>query len=86
MFEIEAHNMVTCTCKISDENEIKIREYIKKHPDEFQYCSDEEAIIIAIKKLEIDLYSDYVETDSCTTDVQWSEYEERPARNIIEGK
>ena len=53
MFEIEAHNMVTCTCKISDENEIKIREYIKKHPDEFQYCSDEEAIIIAIKNLKL---------------------------------
>ena len=53
MFEIEAHNMVICTCTISDEDEERIRQYILNNPEKFQYKSDEEAIIEAIGDLEI---------------------------------
>ena len=35
MFEIEAHNMVICTCTISDEDEERIRQYILNNPENF---------------------------------------------------
>ncbi len=69
MFEIEAHNMVICTCTISDEDESRIRQYIHDNPDKFQYSSDQEAIIRAIEDLEINLYDQYVESDSYTDNV-----------------
>ena len=37
MFEIEAHNMVICTCTISDEDEERIRDYIADNQSGFQY-------------------------------------------------
>lgn len=85
MFEIEAHNMVICTCIISDEDESRIRQYIHNNPKKFQYISDQEAIIQAIKDLEINLYENYVESDSYTADVVWSEYEGRSAKEILGG-
>lgn len=85
MFEIEAHNMVICTCIISDEDESRIRQYIHNNPKKFQYISDQEAIIQAIKDLEINLYENYVESDSYTDDVVWSEYEGRSAKEILGG-
>lgn len=85
MFEIEAHNMVICTCTISDEDEERIRDYIADNQSEFQYLSSREAIIKAIRDLEIELYNDYVESDSYTEDVVWSEFEERSAEEILGG-
>lgn len=85
MLEIEAHNMVICTCIISDEDESRIRQYIHNNPKEFQYISDQEVIIQAIKDLEINLYENYVESDSYTDDVVWSEYEGRSAKEILGG-
>lgn len=83
MFEIEAHNMVICTCTISDEDEERIRQYILNNPEKFQYKSDEEAIIEAIGDLEINLYDQYVESDSYTDNVVWSTFEERRAEEIL---
>ena len=83
MFEIEAHNTVICTCTISDEDEERIRKHIHNNPDKFQYKSDQEAIIQAIEDLEINLYEDYVESDSYTDDVVWSTFEERSAEEIL---
>ena len=83
MFEIEAHNMVICTCTVSDEDEKRIRQYIHNNPKRFEYASDQEAIIQAIEDLEINLYDQYVESDSYTVDVVWSEFEERSAEEIL---
>lgn len=83
MFEIEVDCVQVCTCKISDENEQMIRNYINDNPEKFEFMSCKESIIEAISKLEIDLYNDYVESDSYTNDIRWSEYEERNAEEIL---
>lgn len=85
MFDIEAHNMVICTCTISDEDEERIRDYISNNPSEFQYLSDRDAITKAIYDLEIELYDDYVESDSYTEEVVWSEFEKRSPEEILNG-
>ena len=51
----------------------------------FNILSNREAIIKAICDLEIELYNDYVESDSYTEDVVWSEFEERSAEEILGG-
>lgn len=86
MFKIEAHNMVICTCTISDDDEKRIRDYIKENPEKFEFMREEKAIIQAIEELEIELYDDYVESDSYTDDICWSEFEERSAEEIIENE
>lgn len=83
MFEIEAHNMVICTCHISDEDEQRIRQHIHNNPEKFQYKSDEEAIIQAIEDLKINLYDQYVESNSYTDDVVWSEFEDCSPEEIL---
>lgn len=83
MFEIEARNMVICSCKISDEDEQRIREYIFDNLEKFQYRADEEAIIQAVNELQIDLYKDYVESDSYTESIKWSSFEERSPEKIL---
>lgn len=83
MFKIEAYNMVICTCTVSDEDERRIRQYVHNNPKKFKYSSDQEAIIQAIKDLEINLYEDCVESDSYTDGVFWSEFEERSAEEIL---
>lgn len=83
MFEIEVDCVQVCTCKISDEGEQRIKDYIKNNPEEFEFMSEKNAIIQAISDLEIDLYNDYVESDSYTNDIRWSEFEERSAEEIL---
>lgn len=75
--------MQVCTCKISDEDEKRIRNYINDNSEKFEFMSCKESIIEAISELEIDLYNDYVESDSYTNDIRWSEYEERSAEEIL---
>lgn len=86
MFEIEAHNMVICTCKISDENEKRIKEYIADHPEEFEYCDAKEAILEAIQILDIKIYDSYVESDSYTEEICWSSFEDRSTEEILQGE
>lgn len=85
MFEIEVENTVTYTSTISDEDEIKVKKYISEHKDELRFKSDQEKIIEAICRLgsDIDLYKDVKETESHTSDIRWSEYEERSAEEIL---
>ncbi len=83
MFEIEVDRMQVCTCKISDENEQMIRNYINDNPEKFEFMSYQESIIEAISELKIDLYNDYIESDSYTNDIRWSEYEEQSAEEIL---
>lgn len=86
MFKIEAHNMVICTCTISDDDEKRIRDYIKENREKFEFMSEQKAIIRAVEELEIELYNDYVESDSYTDDIVWSSFEERSAEEILQGE
>ena len=83
MFEIEIDYVQVCTCKISDEDEQRIKDYIKNNPEKFEFMSEKNAIIEAVSELEIDLFNDYVESDGYTNDIRWSEYEERSAEEIL---
>lgn len=83
MFEIEVDCVQVCTCTISDEDEQRIRGYIKDNPEEFEFMSEENAIVKAISDLETELYKDYTESDSYTDDIRWSEYEKRSAEEIL---
>ena len=86
MFEIEVDRVQVCTCKISDENEQMIRNYINDNPEKFEFMSCQESIIEAISELKIDLYNDYIESGSYTNDIRWSEYEELNAEEILNEK
>lgn len=84
MFEIEAHNMVICTCQISDEDEKRIKEYVANHPEEFKCCDAKESILKAINILDdIEIYNNYVESDSYTEEICWSSFEDRSAEEIL---
>ena len=83
MFEIEVDRVQVCTCKISDEDEKRIRNYINDNPEKFEFMSCQESIMEAISELKVDLYYDYIESDSYTNDIRWSEYEERSAEEIL---
>lgn len=86
MFEIEVDYVQVCTCKISDENEQMIKNYINDNPEKFEFMSVEKAIIEAVSELDIDLFNDYVESDGYTNDIRWSELEERSAEEILNEK
>lgn len=83
MFEIEVDRIQVCTCRISDEDENKIKAYINNNPEKFDFMTNEEAIIKAVSELDINLYNDYVESDGYTNDIRWSEFEDRSADNIL---
>ncbi len=83
MFEIEVDYVQVCTCKISDEDEQRIKDYIKNNPEKFEFMSEKKAIIEAVSELDIDLFNDYVESDGYTNDIRWSEFEERSAEEIL---
>lgn len=83
MFEIEAVGCTVYTCTISDEDEKKIKQYIKDHEEEMECMDDEEKIIKAIAECDIDLYNNAVESDFWTDEIKWSEYEERTAEEIL---
>ncbi len=48
--------------------------------------SEKNTIIEAVYELDIDLFNDYVESDGCTNDIRWSEFEERSAEEILSEK
>lgn len=84
MFEIEVEEVVVHTTTISDDDEQKIKEYIKNHPEDFEFMTEEQKIIKAISEMDdIDLYKDSVDSDSYTNDVRWSEFEECSAEEIL---
>lgn len=83
MFEIEVDRIQVCTCRISDEDENKIKAYINNNPEKFDFMTNEEAIIKAVSELDINLYNDYVESDGYTNDIRWSKFEDRSAEDIL---
>lgn len=89
MFKIEAVATVHYTCWLSDEDSKKVIEYIKENQEEFEFTTDKEKILKAVKELyeedEISPYDSSDESDFSTEEFQWSEFEERTAKEILEG-
>ena len=88
MFQIEVVEKVWHTATISDEEEQKVKDYIKCNPDEFEYMNEEEAICKAVLDLyygrEIEIYNDdCVDSDTNTEEVNWSEFEDCSAEEIL---
>lgn len=87
MLKIEAVATVTYTCELSDEDEEKVVKYIKDNPDEFKYMTDKESILAAVDILyndsKLDLYDDSVESDFSTEEINWSEFEDKSAKEIL---
>ena len=83
MFEIQVDYVQVCTCKISDVDEQRIKDYIKSNPEKFEFMSEKNAIIEAVYELEIDLFNEYVESDGYTNDIRWSEFEKRSVEEIL---
>lgn len=86
---IEAVGTIYYTCELSEEEEEKVVNYIKDNPDDFKYMDAEESIIEAVQILwhngEIDLYHNSTESDYSTEEINWSEFEERSAEEILDG-
>ena len=84
---VEAVGRIHYTCELSDEDEEKVVNYIKDNPDEFEYMDEAEAIIEAVRilyeNLEINLYDSTTESDYSTEEINWSEFEERSAEEIL---
>ena len=87
MLKVEVIANVTYTCELSDEDEKKVIKYIKDNPDEFEFVTNEKSILAAVEFLynngELDLYNNSVESDFCTEEVRWSEFESRSAQEIL---
>ena len=85
MFKIEVEEIVIHTVTICDEDEKKIKEYIKEHPDDMEYLSAKEQIVEAVNNCmdNINLYENTVESDCYTNDIRWSCYENRAADEIL---
>ena len=89
MFKIEAVATVHYTCWLSDEDSQKVIDYIKENPEEFEFTTNEDKIVKAVEKLyeddESSPYDSSDESDFSTEEFQWSEFEERTAKEILEG-
>lgn len=87
MLKVEAVGTIHYTCTLSDEDEEKVVKYIKDNPEEFEFMLDEEAIVAAVNILygdsEIELYDNAIESDYLTEEINWSEFEERSADEIL---
>ena len=87
MLKVEAVAKVTYTCELSDEDEKKVVKYIKDNPDEFEFITNEKSILAAVEFLynngELDLYNDSVESDFSTEEINWSEFEDKSAKEIL---
>lgn len=87
MFKIEVVEKVWHTATISEEEEQKVKDYIKINQEEFEFMSEEEKIKKAIWGLycdgDIELYKNSVESDTITEEINWSEYEECSAEDIL---
>lgn len=87
MLKIEVVGRICYTCVLSDKDEEKVVNYIRDNPEEFEFMDNEEAISAAVNILyadsEIELYNNATESDYSTEEVNWSEFEERSAEEIL---
>lgn len=87
MMKIEAVATVYYTCTLSDEEEQLVVKYIKENPEIFEFMDKKKAITKAVEMLceedEIDLYEESTESDFCTDEINWSEFERRTPEEIL---
>lgn len=87
MLKVEVVGTIYYTCELSDEEEEKVVSYIKDNPEEFEFMDSKEAITTAVNILygdsEIELYNNATESDYYTEEINWSEFEERSADEIL---
>lgn len=86
---IEAVGKTYYTVHLTDEDIAKVKNWIKENEDDLPSFDMKENICEAVRVLsancEIDLYSDNkaTESDFSTEEINWSEYEERTAKEIL---
>ena len=87
MLKVEVIGRICYTCELSDEDEKKVINYIKDNPEEFEFMDSEESITLAVNILygdgKIELYKNAIESDYSTEEINWSEFEERSADEIL---
>lgn len=87
MLKVEVVGTIYYTCELSDEDEEKVINYIKDSPEEFEFMTEEESIVAAVDILynnsEIELYDNATESDYHTEEINWSEFEDRSAEEIL---
>ena len=89
--DIEVVGKTFYTVHLTNEDVDKVKKYIKDHKDNLPSFDMEKNICWAVGQLysecEIDLYSDGKanESDFCTDEVNWSEFEDRTAEEILNG-
>ena len=87
--EIEVIGKTYYTVHLDDEDVNKVKKWIKDHEEDLPSFDMKENICAAIMDLysdgQIDLYSDdkATESDFSTEEINWSEYEERMAEEIL---
>lgn len=88
--KIEVIGKTYYTVHLNDEDVKKVKQWIKDHEEDLPSFDMEENICSAVMDLysdgQIDLYSDdkATESDFSTEEINWSEYEEREAEEILE--
>ena len=87
--EIEVVGKTYYTVHLNDEDVKKVKQWIKDHEEDLPSFDMKENICKAVMDLysdgQIDLYSDdkATESDFSTEEINWSEYEERMAEEIL---
>ncbi len=86
---IEVVGRTWYTVRLTDKDVAKVKQWIKDHKDNLPSFDMEKNVCAAVAELssneEIDLYSDgkATESDFCTEDIQWSEFEDRTVEEIL---
>ena len=87
MLKVEVIGTIHYTCELCDVDEAKVVNYIKNNPEEFEFMTERESISAAVDILyndcEIDLYDNAIESDYHTEEINWSEFEDRSAEEIL---
>lgn len=87
MMKIETVATVYYTCTLSDEEEKLVVEYVKEFPEIFEFMDERRAILRAVEVLwgrgKINLYEESIESDFCTSEIKWSEFEHRTPEEIL---
>lgn len=89
--KIEVTANVTYTVNLSDEDVIKVREYMTNHTNPSGTLISKQNVCHAIWELyndgEISLYDDgkAVESDFSTEEINWSEFEEKTVQDMFNG-
>lgn len=87
MFKVEAVAKIHYTCTISDEDEKKVLDYIKRNKDKMPFMSEKQMIEYVVEKLdergEIELYKNSEEIFFSTYQIKYPENEQRKAEEIF---